>query len=86
MDTGTLSLQIAYLTATLVQGVDRSPELFVEIDSEDWIAIVEGRLSGTQAYMSGKMKVKGDMNLLPILKQLFPPVKVSSDKILQKYE
>ena len=51
----------------------------VEIDSEDWIAIVEGGLDGTQAYMSGKMKVKGDMNLLFTLDQLFPTMRASSD-------
>jgi len=66
-------------TATLVQGVDRSPELLVEIDGEDWIAVVEGRHSGTQAYMSGKMKVMGDMNLLLMLDQLFPTMKLISE-------
>lgn len=75
---GEFFIDIKDSTATLVQGVDRSPELLVEIDSEDWVAVVEGRLSGTQAFMSGKMKVKGDMNLLLILDQLFP-TRVSSD-------
>jgi len=66
-------------TATLVLGGNRSPELSVEIDSRDWGAVVEGRLDGTQAYMTGKMKVKGDMNLLFKLEQLFPTMRVSSD-------
>jgi len=69
---GEFFIDIKNSTATLVQGVDRSPELLVEIDSEDWIAVVEGRLDGTRAYMSGKMKVTGDMNLLFKLDQLFP--------------
>jgi putative sterol carrier protein len=69
---GEFFIDVENSTATLVQGVDRSPELLVEIDSEDWIAVVEGRLDGTRAYMSGKMKVTGDMNLLFKLDQLFP--------------
>lgn len=69
---GEFFIDIKDSTATLVRGVDRSPELSVEIDSKDWVAVAEGRLDGTQAYMSGKMKVKGDMNLLVILDQLFP--------------
>jgi putative sterol carrier protein len=76
---GEFFIEIKNSTATLVHSVDRSPELLVEIDSEDWVAVVEGRLSGTQAYMSGKMKVKGDMNLLLVLDQLFPTMSVLSD-------
>ncbi|MFX1440658.1 MAG: SCP2 sterol-binding domain-containing protein [Promethearchaeota archaeon] len=79
LQSGEFFIDIKDSTATLVRGVDRSPELLVEIDSEDWIAVVEGRLDGTRAYMSGKMKVKGDMNLLFILDQLFPTMRVSSD-------
>jgi putative sterol carrier protein len=78
LQTGEFYIDIQNSTATLVQGVNRSPELLVEIDSENWLAIVEGRLTGTQAYMSGKMKVKGDMNLLLMLDQLFPTMSVSS--------
>jgi len=69
---GEFFIDVENSNATLVQGVDKSPELIVEIDSEDWIAVVEGRLDGTRAYMSGKMKVTGDMNLLFKLDQLFP--------------
>ncbi|MFX1580275.1 MAG: SCP2 sterol-binding domain-containing protein, partial [Promethearchaeota archaeon] len=79
LQSGDFFIDIKDSTATLVKGVDRSPEFLVEIDSEDWVAVVEGRLDGTQAYMTGKMKVKGDMNLLFILEQLFPTLGVSSD-------
>ncbi|MFX1484664.1 MAG: SCP2 sterol-binding domain-containing protein, partial [Promethearchaeota archaeon] len=76
---GEFFIDVKNSTAILVQGVNRSPDLLIEIDSEDWVAIVEGRLGGTRAYMSGKMKVKGDMNLLLILDQLFPTMGVSDD-------
>ena len=79
LQSGEFFIDIKNSTATLVQGVSKSPELLVEIDSEDWIAVVEGRLDGTRAYMSGKMKVTGDMNLLFKLDQLFPTMKVSSE-------
>lgn len=31
--------------------------------SEDWVAICTGKLNPTMAFMSGKVKVKGDMSL-----------------------
>jgi putative sterol carrier protein len=79
LQSGEFFIDIKDSTATLVRGVDRSSELVVEIDSDDWVAIVEGRLDGTQAYMTGKMKVKGDMNLLFILEQLFPTMSSKQD-------
>ena len=82
LQSGEFIIDIKDSTATLVRGVDRSPELFVEIDSEDWIAVVEGRLDGTRAYMSSKMKVKGDMNLLLMLDQLFPTMRVLAERNL----
>jgi putative sterol carrier protein len=86
LQSGEFIIDIKDSTATLVRGVDRSPELFVEIDSEDWVAVAEGRLDGTQAYMSGKMKVKGDMNLLLILDQLFPTMGVSDERMKEILE
>jgi len=80
VQSGEFFIDIKDSTATLVRGVDRSPELLVEIDSEDWVAVVEGKLDGTQAYMSGKMKVTGDMNLLLKLNQLFPTMRVSDQR------
>ncbi|MFW9913347.1 MAG: SCP2 sterol-binding domain-containing protein [Candidatus Thorarchaeota archaeon] len=79
LQSGEFFIDIKNSTATLVRGVDTSPDLLVEIDSEDWVAIVEGRLDGTQAYMTGKMKVKGDMNLMFILEQLFPTMSSKQD-------
>ena len=80
---GDFFIDVKNSTASLVQGIDRSPELLVEIDSEDWIAVVDGRLDGTRAYMSGKMKVTGDKNLLFKLDQLFPTMGVS-DEIMER--
>ncbi len=75
---GEFFIDIKNSTATLVRGASRSPDLLIIINSEDWVEIVEGRLDGTHAYMSGKMKVKGDMNLLFILERLFPVMRASS--------
>lgn len=37
---------------------------------KDYVALVNGKLSGQKAFMSGKLKFKGDMNLGMKLQQL----------------
>ncbi len=44
------------------EGEVENPKLTITISTEDWLAIVEGRLEGQEAFMTGKMKVEGDMN------------------------
>ena len=45
------------------QGEHASPKLTLTVDAQDWIDMVTGKLNGQQAFMSGKLKLKGDMAL-----------------------
>ena len=38
---------------------------------EDWLSIVNGRLNPQMAFMTGKLKVKGDMGLAMRLQSIF---------------
>ena len=52
-------------------GVDK-PDVTITVSDNDWIAITEGKLDATQAFMSGKLKITGDMMLAMRLQSLFP--------------
>jgi putative sterol carrier protein len=52
-------------------GVERADATFT-IKSKDWLAIAEGRLDSMKAFMTGKLKVKGDMTLAMKMPQFFP--------------
>lgn len=57
-------------TATIVNGVDETAELKITTTTEVIIAIVDGTLSPTRAFVSGKVKAKGPMNDLMKLQAL----------------
>lgn len=53
------------------RGVHASPKLTLTVDSGDYIRILTGELDGMQAYMHGKLKLTGDLNLAMKLTQIF---------------
>jgi len=44
-------------------GPAASPNLTLTMASQDWLDMISGKLSGQMAFMSGKLKLKGDMGL-----------------------
>ena len=47
------------------------PNLTLTADSTDYIRILTGELDGMQAFMQGKIKLAGDLNLAMKLMQMF---------------
>ena len=45
------------------EGTIDDPTMALTADGEDYIDVVTGKLDGMQAFMQGKLKLKGDMNL-----------------------
>lgn len=56
---------------TTEQGVHDSPKMTLTADSSDYVKIFTGELDGMQAFMQGKLKLAGDLNLAMKLTQMF---------------
>jgi putative sterol carrier protein len=51
--------------------VDHPNVTFVAKDN-DWVAVSNGQLSGTWAYLSGRLKIRGDQRIARKLGEMFP--------------
>ena len=49
----------------------RLKTMTITADSEDYVKIFTGELDGMQAFMKGKIKLAGDLNLAMKLTQMF---------------
>ena len=45
------------------KGTAPRPDIVIKVKDDDFISLVEGKLSGQQAFMKGKLQVKGNMML-----------------------
>jgi putative sterol carrier protein len=55
----------------VAQGINPSPRMTLTADSADYVKIFTGELDGMQAFMQGKLKLAGDLNLAMKLTQMF---------------
>lgn len=46
------------------EGTVENPSVTVTVDSDDWLGILRGDINGVSAFMSGKLKAQGDLNLM----------------------
>jgi len=68
---GTWHAAIKDGTCMVAPGPAPSPDLTVTMASSDWLDMIGGKLNGQMAFMSGKLKLKGDMGLAMKLGSLF---------------
>jgi putative sterol carrier protein len=56
----------------VAQGIPRrQPTMMLTAESSDYVKIFTGELDGMQAFMQGKIKLGGDLNLAMKLMQMF---------------
>jgi putative sterol carrier protein len=53
------------------EGAAASPNLTLQIGAQDWLDMISGKQSGQMLFMSGKLKIKGDMGLAMKLGSMF---------------
>lgn len=53
------------------QGVAENPKMTLTADSEDYKNVILGKIDGMQAFMQGKLKLAGDLNLAMKLTSFF---------------
>jgi putative sterol carrier protein len=62
-------------TMAVEEGVAPSPSTTIKMNADDYVQMVNGKLSGTMAFMKGKLKVTGNVMLAQKMQNIFPPAK-----------
>jgi putative sterol carrier protein len=57
----------------VAKGTHASPEITVTADTDDVLAVADGKLDPMQAFMQGKAKVQGDLSEAMELAKAFMP-------------
>ncbi|GIW42292.1 MAG: hypothetical protein KatS3mg076_2869 [Candidatus Binatia bacterium] len=60
-------------TCTVHQGSHASPNMTMTMAAQDYVDMIQGKLNGQMAFMSGKLKIAGDMGLAMKMQNLFRP-------------
>jgi putative sterol carrier protein len=71
-DGGNWNVTIKEGTCQVQEGSHDSPSVTLSMSGETWLKIVNRELNGMQAFMSGQLKVSGDIMLAQRIEQLFP--------------
>jgi putative sterol carrier protein len=58
-------------TCTVKSGPAESPNLTLQVGAQDWIDVSTGKQNPQMLFMSGKLKLKGDMGLAMKLGSMF---------------
>jgi len=68
---GQYAVIIADGDATVQDGLHDSPSITLTISDEDFKNLITGKLNGQTAFLTGKLKIKGDMSLAMKLQTVF---------------
>ena len=68
---GTWHVAIKDGACTVGEGAHASPNMTMTIAAQDYVDMITGKLNGQMAFMSGKLKIAGDMGLAMKMQTLF---------------
>lgn len=71
-ESGVWAFRIVDGVGQLIPGGVEKPDATFTTSSKVWLAIAEGKLDSTKAFMTGKLKVAGDLTLAIKVPQFFP--------------
>jgi putative sterol carrier protein len=68
---GDWTVTVADGTCAVAEGKADKPNITIGMVADDFVKMVEGELSPVTAFMQGKIKLQGDMNLAMKLQEIF---------------
>ena len=68
---GTWNAVIKDGACAVAEGPGTNPALTLQMSAQDWLDMTSGKQSGQMLFMSGKLKLKGDMGLAMKLGSMF---------------
>lgn len=68
---GQYYLSIADQACTVQPGVSSSPTMTLTASAADYLGLMNGELNAMQAFMQGKIRVKGDVSLAMKMQAIF---------------
>jgi putative sterol carrier protein len=71
-EAGKWAVKIADQTCEIIPGGVDKPNITLIMSDKNWLSIAKGETDAMNAYMTGKVKVTGDMMLAMRIPQLFP--------------
>jgi putative sterol carrier protein len=72
MQAGKWAFKIADQTCQLIKGGVDKADLTMSMSDQTWVAIAEGQLDPVHAFMTGNVKMSGDIMLAMHIQDLFP--------------
>lgn len=57
--------------AQVNEGMADNPTIVLTASAEDWLDMVNGKMNGQTAFLTGKLKIQGDVTLAMKLESLF---------------
>ncbi|MCF6286582.1 MAG: SCP2 sterol-binding domain-containing protein [Candidatus Hydrogenedentes bacterium] len=70
-DGGQWNIAIANGEAAVSSGTAESPSITITMEASNFVNLLQGKLNGQMAFMTGKLKIKGDMALALKLQSVF---------------
>lgn len=53
------------------EGQAENPKMTLKASADDWYAVSTGKMNAMQAFMSGKLKIEGDMGIAMKMQTMF---------------
>jgi putative sterol carrier protein len=71
-DAGEWAIVVQNGVCTVTAGPAQSPDLSIEATSQVWASLISKKLDAGWAYMSGQLRISGDVSLAMRLQALLP--------------